>query len=246
MTATWELEQLPIADSEGEPLSALRISCKFPAPEQQRLELAGMISGCQRWLKAHRTAPLRRELFVQMTQLPRPGGAAPLSRNASRWMPGIAMGVWPDREPPRSMRKEDFTHRPPNTPFPRLSDEARRILARSEEVKLEVESELSGSGALLTVIAPEGWAETDGRHISAKLEERIADEVCRTYPLFIPLFDAHTLTHLSRDERNQYLRGIELYIREDSQDRSVLLLSRTPFEETLAMLESTVETTAPA
>ena len=242
----WDVEQLPIVDCEEEKLSALRIGYKFPLPPEERSRLASFLRGLRRWMEQKQKGQVRPEIFIQMTQLPRPGGAAILSRNGSRWMPGLAMGVWPDREPPRSMVKEDFTHRLPGEKFPTLDHEARRILAKGDGILLEVEEQMAGSGALLEIVAPEGWGKKEGRQVSAWLKERIVDDIYRSYPAFVPVLDATSLVHLSRKDREACLAGIDLYLREDLKDGSLLLISRTLFEETLAMIESAMEETATA
>ena len=244
MKLQWEIEQLPIVDRGPEELSALRIECRFPLSEEERADLIDVLAGCQRWMERQQNKLMRREILIQMTQLPRPGGATVLSRNSSRWIPSLAMGVWPDREPPRSMTKRDFTHRLPGQKFPTLSHEVRRILAKDEDARLDVEEQMAGSGALLEIVASEGWAERDGRQISMWLKGKIDDDVYRSYPLYVPLLDAETLIRLSKDERDACLAGVDLYLREDPDDESIFLVARTSFERALEMIDSTVKATA--
>ncbi|HEY2041004.1 MAG TPA: hypothetical protein VGG95_15135 [Edaphobacter sp.] len=171
-----------------------------------------------------------------MTQLPRPGGAAILSKNSSRWMPGLAMGVWADREPPRAMMKQDFTHRLPGQKFPTLAHEARRILAKDEQVREEIEEQMAGSGALLEIFAPEGWAAKEGKQIAGWLKERIVDDAYRSYPDYVPLLDAKSLTEMPYKDREACLAGVDMYLREEKEDNSLIMISRTSFDETMTMI----------
>jgi hypothetical protein len=120
----------------------------------------------------------------------------------------------------------------------------RRILAKDEETRLDVEEQMAGSGALLEIVASEGWAERDGRQISLWLKGKIDDDVYRSYPLYVPLLDAETLIRLSKDERDACLAGVDLYLREDPDDESIFLVARTSFERALEMIDSTVKATA--
>ncbi|MGO4212667.1 hypothetical protein AB4Y89_07860 [Terriglobus sp. 2YAB30_2] len=244
MKPQWEIEQLPIVDRGPEELSALRIECRFPLSDEERMGLIDLLSGCQHWMERQQSKLMRREILIQMTQLPRPGGATLLSRNSSKWIPSLAMGVWPDREPPRSMTKRDFTHRLPGQKFPTLSHEVRRILAKDEDARLDVEEQMADSGALLEIIASEGWAERDARQISTWLKGKIDDDVYRSYPFYVPLLDAETLIRLSKDERDACLAGIYLYLREDPDDESIFLVARASFEKALEMIDSCMKATA--
>jgi hypothetical protein len=235
----WGVEQLPIAECDPEKLSAIRLWREsFPAPPEEKAQLTLLLKTLRHHLQKKSTTTVRPEIFIQTTQLPRPGGAEILSKKASRWMPGLAMGVWPDREPPRSMVKQDFTHRLPGQKFPTLAHEARKILAKDERILLEVEEQMAGSGALLEVLAPEGWAAKEGKQVAGWLKDRIVDDAYRSYPAYVPLFDAESLTRLSYKDREACLAGIEVYLREDKANNSLLILSRTSFDETIAMMDS--------
>lgn len=242
MNPQWDIEQLPIVDSEGEKLSALRIGCRFPMLPEQRAILLEMLQGIHRWLDRRSAQRSHREVIIQMNQLPRPGGADILSRNSSSWKPGLAIGVWPDREPPRSLTKQDFTHRLPGQKLPTTADEARRILSKSRDVLQEVEDQMAGSGALLEIVAGESWPQIDGRQISAWLKNRIVDEVYRAYSFYVPMLDSRTLVHLSKADREICLAGIDLYLREDLEDECIFLIARMPFEEALEMLNMSLTT----
>jgi hypothetical protein len=154
------------------------------------------------------------------------------------------MGVWPDREPPRSMTKRDFTHRLPGQKFPTLSHDVRRILTKDEDARLDVEQQMAGSGSLLEIVASEGWAEREARQISTWLKGKIDDDVYRSYPLYVPLLDAETLIRLSKSERDACLAGIDLYLREDVEDESIFLVARTSFEKALEMIDRSMKATA--
>jgi hypothetical protein len=236
-----DIEQLSILDCE-EGLSAVRLHGHgFPMQAEDKPQLIALLKELRHSVQKRHSDKMRLELFIQMPQLPRPEGAELLSKNGSRWMPGLAMGVWPDREPPRTLTKEDFTHRLPGQKLPVLAYEARKILAKDEAIRLEIEEQMVGSGALLEIIAPEGWSKSEGRQVEAWLKGKVIDDSYRNYPSYVPLLDAKSLAHLSPQDREACLAGITLYLREDLTDQSILIISRTSFEETLEMITGTAQ-----
>jgi hypothetical protein len=235
----WDIEQLPIVECE-EGFSAVRLhGHRFPMQKEDKPQLMALLQKLRHSVQKRHSDNMRLEMFIQMPQLPRPDGAELLSRNGPRWMPGLAMGVWPDREPPRTLTKEDFTHRLPGQKLPVLAYEARKILTKDEAIRLEVEEQMVGSGALLEMIVPEGWGRSEGRQVEEWLKNRIVDDSYRNYPSYVPLLEAKTLGHLSPQAREACLAGIDLYLREDLTDHSILIISRTSFEETLEMIMET-------
>ena len=217
--------QLP----EGSEFEAIWLRLPSKGLEQdERDALREIVHRIEEHVRQKSQLSLTHEVYVQMTQIERPVGPLLLSKNSSRWMPSPGVGVWPDKEPPRSITPRDFQVLLPGEKMAEFSHQVQRLNTRDERMRIEAIDTLLGMGPVLFMLVSAEWAAA-GRRISARLETRITDESFRGHPFYVPLLDEKSLITLSPVELSGYLEGVTLYLREDSSRQAILIISRIPF-----------------
>ena len=205
----------------------------LPLDPALRPRLAKVVESLQERAAAVLREPVVADVYLQMTQLERPNGALLISQHASRWAPRLGLGVWPDREPPMPLSKEDFLSTLPGQQLREAGFHVRRIDADGA-VAHEVVGQMAGSGALLVQMAELDAGDSRRKQVSEYLEVHITADPFRGFPMYVPLLDAASLAKLTAAELETCLAGVFLYLREDLSERAVLLVSRLPLEELFA------------
>ena len=217
--------QLP----EGSEFEAVWLRLPSKKLEQdERHALGQIVHEIEEHVRQKSQIPLTHEVYVQMTQIERPAGPLLLSKNSSRWMPSPGVGVWPDKEPPRSITARDFQVLLPGEQVAEFSHQVQRLNTRDERMRVEAIDTLLGMGPVLFMLVSGEWVAA-GRRISARLETGITEESFRGHPFYVPLLDEKSLKTLPPVELSGYLEGVTLYLREDSARQAILIISRIPF-----------------
>ena len=206
----------------------------LPLAEEARPVWAETLLGLQARMERRRQGPLHLDVYLQMTQLERPAGPLTISRNGSKWMPTLTFGVWPDREPPAPLSKEDFFNLQPGVPMREPYFHLMRLSAPTAPARVEAATAMAGSGALLLTLAAQEAADRDRRTLSDTMREYVLEEELRHYPSYLPLLDASSLRHLSPEVLNRCLAGVEVYLREDLLEHAALLVSRVRLRDLFA------------
>jgi hypothetical protein len=204
----------------------------LPLVAAKRAILREAVRSMQALVSRARKQSLVHEVYVQMTQVERPAGPLLLSKNGSLWMPSPAVGVWPDKAPPRSMTVRDFELLVPGEELAPVSHQLLRLNVRDEARRVEALDTMSGTGAMLWMLVPEDWDEARQR-VSTWLEKRMTEESFRGHPFYTPLLDADSLVTMSTQELTACLDGVALYFREDLAEHAVLVISSRPFKTLL-------------
>lgn len=215
-------------EMEGIEAAWLRLP-RMPMEVERRPQLTELLYLLQRRIQDCQKEPVLLDIYLQMTQLERPTGSRLISKNGPRWRPEIGMGVWPDREAPRSMSEEDFKNLVPGQRLGETDWPVIRIGAEDEATRTEVLSALAGSGASLVLLVNKEWQETSRKAVSLHLREYITDDVLRSYPMFFPLLDGRSVMAANRKEYEACLPNVLVYLREDLTQRAFLVVSRVPF-----------------
>lgn len=202
---------------------------KLPLEQGYRHLLAETIASIQKTIEETTRKKIVQDIYLQMTQLERPFGSLLISRNGSRWKPAVGLGVWPDREPPQPLNEDDYKKLSPGQTLRETTFQVMRICADEEAIKAEIIAQMGGTGALITVLAPEGWGQPQQNDISERLAAPITADAFVGYPFYFPLLDERSLSNLSKANLDAILLDVAVYIREDLDERAVLIVSRIPF-----------------
>jgi hypothetical protein len=79
-------------------------------------------------------------------------------------------------------------------------------------------------------MASEDWEITQRKAISRHLEAYMSSEVFRGYPMYFPLLDADSLAKMGKDDYENCLPGIIVYLREDVKNSAIFVVSRIPLQ----------------
>lgn len=201
---------------------------KLPLEQDYRHLLAETLTLIQKAAEQATRTKVVQDIYLQMTQLERPAGSRLISRNGSRWKPAPGLGVWPDREPPQPLNEDDYKKLGPGQTLRETTFQVMRICAAEEPIREEVISQMVGTGALLTILAAEGWGQSQQDVISERLEASMTADAFIGYPFYFPLLDVHSISHLRKEDFEALLPEVAVYIREDLDEKAVLIVSRIP------------------
>ena len=174
---------------------------------------------------------INRQLLLQVWKLGPRHGAEILETNAGPWWPQAGLGVWPDREPPRSWNEamlNDAMANALNQEEVRLASYKLLALKTAGEEQERAVELLRGHGALLQMFASDMFSEVQarGREIFLPL---MVENRFRKARFFLPLLDCRTLeTARDGEELGRWLCGARAYLRESAEDRGVMLIADQP------------------
>ncbi|HEX3436269.1 MAG TPA: hypothetical protein VHT24_05830 [Pseudacidobacterium sp.] len=226
-------ELIPIVipdDKAGVEAAWLRLT-KLPLDKDLRGRLIEILDAIHAMVEKITQQHILYDVYLQMTQLERPSGALVISKNASRWTPGLGLGVWPDREPPQPLSKEDFFNTPPGQNIRQASFYVMSINNEEQAVRLEVINEMAGTGALLVTMMGENITPDHRTSISKRLEAYMTAETFRGYPMYFPLLDEKSLIKMRIEDFDAFLPECMVYFREDVLEKAVLIVSRIPLQK---------------
>jgi hypothetical protein len=211
----------------------------FPTPEDQLGPVRRLIQKLVRSLGASESSV---ETFIELTNLHLADGAAHLSKHGRHWMPSMGLGVWPDREPPTGWTIEEFQELVPGEKVRPLMNIAMRVMG-PVEARHHARDVLLGRGTIIQVLA-----DLDGDELLEQarnlLSPPIKDPSFTSFPFYIPLLEARSISRASADQLDAWSCGTHTYIRESPEDLGILILSRS-LDETLGALGGVLSSTEP-
>ncbi|AEU38918.1 hypothetical protein [Granulicella mallensis] len=176
---------------------------------------------------------LQQEVLLQMWKLSPATGSSLVSENGASWKPQIGLGVWPDREPPKSWSKAimmdavaaSFRGDEPAKPYYKLFR-----LTGDEGKRIEAARTMRGLGVEIQT-----FSKLDSEALLKRSKElflpTIEDDRFKKERFYLPLVDRNTISSAGFAERlDLCLCGVDVYIRESAEDRGILILSRLPLE----------------
>lgn len=166
------------------------------------------------------------DLFLQVAQLHVDGGSSLFATHAAGWNPSMGLGIFPDRDPPRTWKREDFEKLEPGQTVRPTSHKIFRLGLAGEE-RNRAWQMMFGRGATLQIYTPPPTAAFMDRTREAFLP-KIEERIFRRYPFFVPLFDGRALESASAEQLAAWSCGFSAYIRESAEDQSILIVSRVP------------------
>jgi hypothetical protein len=164
------------------------------------------------------------EVFVQVEYLHLGGGPAIFSSHGAEWMPMLGLGVWPDREPPRSWTREELEDLEEGQRPRTLMHQVFRVTG-DRAARGAATAIMLGSGSLVRTLEP---ASAEGllERAAAQFLPRIDDSAFAAFRYYMPLMDARTFQVADPAILDQWACGATAYIRESPQDRAILIAAR--------------------
>jgi len=179
---------------------------------------------------------LHHEILLQLWSLSPQTGGNVLNANVSEWSPKFGLGVWPNRKPPQAWTEEMlvdaaaavFRGQEPERPSNRLLR-----LTVAENRRLDAAAKMRGFGAQIELFSKDSIELIEDRGKDLFLPT-IAESRFQNEPFYLPLLDGASLSSSSAAKQlEEWLCGIDLYIRESAEDRSILLISSLPLKTLL-------------
>ncbi len=228
------LELQPI-ERQGDWQAYLLPVSAFPTPKQELWTAKSFLTALVG--AARKQWGLNAETFIQVFELHIGDGADLIAANGAAWVPTPGLGVWPDRKGPRFWTIDDFAKLLPDQTPPTLIHNVMHV-SKGDEVADHVRDTLLGGGAVLQMLTK---LETDKFLEAAKsaLLPKIDDPSFQAFPLFVPLLERSSVAAASDPQLEEWTCGAELYIRESTGDKGILILSRQGLESTLSDLGAT-------
>jgi hypothetical protein len=213
----------------AEPWEAWLVPTPLPVPGETRDSLREVIDRLVTHLcTSMRLAP---EFFLQFNQLHNENGSSKLSTNGRKWMPRLGLGVWPDRDPPSLWTPEEFQNLSPGEMIRPLMHQVFQSMAPIPG-RHDCRNAFFGIGSGLTVLVKEGDTGFVQRTTSI-LRPRITEPSFQAFEFYIPLLEARSLAATDAATTDEWLPGVQCYVRESCEDGGILIVSRVPLEKTL-------------
>ena len=207
----------PLIQEDSLEVYSLSVS-NFPMPDS---EMAAVGNFLRKLLNVVVTEWAHKlEVFLQYNQLYRGDGTARFTRNALQWRPKMGLGVWPDREPPRYYKREDFEELMPGESLnPMLYKVFRVTAAGARQPACEA---MLGLGTVLAVaIPPDGGSVLN--NAKRILGQSIEPGSIPSFPFYIPLLECKSLKSADTQGIKTWLCGSSLYVRESVEDQAILI-----------------------
>ena len=171
------------------------------------------------------------ETFIQLTQLHLGDGAQRLSSHGKEWIPAMGLGVWPDREPPHAWTMAELRDLVPSDKLRPLMDIALHV-TRSEQSD-SARDIMLGLGTVLQFVVPPSRGEEFLAAAKRLLLPPIKDPSYTSFPFYVPLFEAKSVTGATEAQLESWLCGANACIRESPEDQGILIFAKAPMQEIL-------------
>lgn len=151
--------------------------------------------------------------------------AVTLRENARTWMPEFGVGIWIDQPPPMKWTRDEFKEAAPGTLRPVVERVLR--IRKSPVMQKAAWNRLLGSGAAIWL--KEAGVDDILEQAAEELRPTIRDISLTSFPFYLPLLRASTLTKPSSASAGQWERimpGVDLYLRESVEDCGLLVALR--------------------
>ncbi len=225
--------RLQVFEPRGQWQAALIPVAEFPLPEADCLPVSLMLQALTHVLRT--TCQLHHLLSLQVWKLGPLTGAELISTHRREWKPQLGLGIWPTRTPPSGWTEA------------RMMDAAAAAL-RGDEPELPAHRLLRldqaepGRGETARMLRPFGilmemFTRVPENEVLRKTQEtfapRVAGSSFKDQDFYLPLLDLASFTAASAEELDEWLCFADFYVRDSSEDRGILLLSRLPLQPLL-------------
>lgn len=211
------------------PWQAFRIEFNaFPLQEDSReLLYTFSILLIQAARQLHRLQPT---LWMDTAELHRDGGARLFSSQARKWSPKMGFCFDPTGPSPRTLQLGDFMDREWGKPI-KIYDRSAIHISNYQETE-EAYRLLCGRGLALflffTVEASQLSQAVNRFQENSRsaLEPLVASNSFKHHTFYLPLFSSASVAKASEDDLLSWMGNTEIYLRENFEDRELLLLAK--------------------
>ena len=182
-------------------------------------------------------------LWLLTDSLHKDGAVKELARHGREWGPQFGLGIWPDKEPPRSFSENDFLDMHADDSPPQSHAHTVVWIDAAASVVQSAWRTMFRRGSTIVTITS-GQPSAMLQKVRRALTEKIRDESFQAFPFYFPILGRETVVGATAEELEGWLGTTQLYIRESEEDKAILLLTRnTPerFREMLQMSGFTVD-----
>jgi hypothetical protein len=154
----------------------------------------------------------------------------------------LGLGVWPDRSAPTIWTPRDFEDLMPGEAPRTVMYQVLRVTANDSETRTAARQIMLGLGTVLQI----GYVENtniieEGRRT---LLPNITDASFTCFPFYVPLLDMKAVTSSTADQLDLWACGGSLYIRESTEDRGLLIISKQRLDAMLQNIGAVVDDSA--
>ncbi|MFN2974378.1 hypothetical protein [Terriglobus aquaticus] len=201
---------------------------RFPLDEQSREAIAhSMVNLCSLAV----AAGLQGQLFLQSWKLSAETGNNVVTAHLPQWQPRRGLGIWPAGPAPTGWTEESlmnaaaaaFQGQEPRLPVHHL------LQLRTDNQQLpSAVRKMTGRGVALVVFSKQDRSESLERN-AGFYRDQVEGRFKRS-PFFMPLLDETGLLSFSgADHTEQWMHGLDIYVRETAEDEGVLIVSRAAY-----------------
>lgn len=194
-----------------------------PVSQEHKQELHRELTALLARLEGDAPAP-QLQVWLQVQAFPPDDTAQLVAQNGREWRPIMGLGIWPDREAPRTWRASDFTERDWGTPLPSLMDSVLH-LSGDRDAAIHGWSTMFGTGSSLLMLLND-TVSSFYEKTRDRLTAHITDPALQHKIFYVPLLDAASVSTL-RDALSDVLPDVKFYLRESKEDGGLLLILRT-------------------
>jgi hypothetical protein len=176
---------------------------------------------------------LSHELFYQVWKLSPQTGANILSDHLQEWPINIGLGIWPDRQPPQGWSEDRmvdaaaavFRGDEPELPAHRLLH-----LTAEEEKRKDAAGKMRGFAAQIECFSQDAIDTILSRGKELFLPT-IKERQYKRANFYLPLLDRKSIgTARSAEQLDEWMCGVDVYLRESAEDKGILVLSKINLE----------------
>lgn len=215
----------------------------FPVPLFQREQIDSFLSALSEVLTEQ--YQLNHEVLSQVWKLTPAAGGEILSENAPKWSPTPGLGIWPDRRPPQSWTEElmvdaaaaVFRGDEPEFPSYRLL----LLQVEMQRERFEAARQMRGFGAQIELFSKETIDRIQASGKTAFLPA-IKERRFQREGFYLPVLDSKSIAAADSTQKlDEWLCGIEVYVRESAEDQGILILSRLAIDVIVEQVQHRLE-----
>jgi hypothetical protein len=204
------------------PWEALILPASFPMADPETASARRFLSRltaalAQEW-------KLKWEVFLQFTELHQRDGTQRLTDHGKEWIPGVGLGVWPDRPPPTIWTREVMEQLKEGESPPTLMYQVFRVTT-GLEARDKARDVMLGLGTVIQIMTTDDTDAFLGKTRRVLLPP-IQDPAFTCFPYYIPMFGAASLQSATAAQMEEWSCGAMVYIRESYHDKGIVIGSR--------------------
>lgn len=177
--------------------------------------------------------------FLQYNQLNLGGAGILLAERGKDWMVSWGLGYEPHKPPPTLWTREDFLNLDIGEAPRPMMHQLFQITTGDVQVKRAV-NELGGIGPLLLIRGPSASSDVLSQG-KARFQSLIQDMSLKHFAWYLPLLNLASFQSANIETMNEWACGLAFYLRENPEDRGVMIASLDPLGPIFSAVGATQE-----